>query len=125
MIGALTIDESMVLLDPAEGGPLDAVPGHRRRVAGAESNVVIALVRLGRHGLPISFDSSLWPRLRGASEVQLPAGETDRRLLCELRRRSGCGSAGGNRRRRDHPRPGRGEGALAARVRIQELEGEQ
>ena len=123
MIDALTIDESMVLLDPAEGGPLDAVPGHRRRVAGAESNVVIALAA-GPARPPDQLRFQPVARLRGASEVQLPAGETDRRLLCELRRRSGCGSAGGNRRRRDHPRPGRGEGALAARVRIQELEGE-
>ncbi|HLH69744.1 MAG TPA: sugar kinase [Candidatus Dormibacteraeota bacterium] len=47
MIDAITIGESMVLLDPTEDGPLDAVPGYRQRVAGAESNFAIALARLG------------------------------------------------------------------------------
>jgi 2-dehydro-3-deoxygluconokinase len=47
MIDAVTIGETMVLLDPIENGPLDMVSGYRQRVAGAESNFAIALARLG------------------------------------------------------------------------------
>jgi 2-dehydro-3-deoxygluconokinase len=47
MIDAVTIGETMVLLDPIESGPLDRVSGYRQRVAGAESNFAIALSRLG------------------------------------------------------------------------------
>ena len=47
MIDALSIGETMVLLDPVEDGPLDAVSGYRQRIAGAESNFAIALARLG------------------------------------------------------------------------------
>lgn len=54
MIDALTIGETMVLLDPLEDGPLDHVSGYRQRVAGAESNFAIALVRLGLRAAWIS-----------------------------------------------------------------------
>lgn len=47
MIDAITIGETMVLLDPVEDGHLDDVTGYRQRVAGAESNFAIALARLG------------------------------------------------------------------------------
>ena len=47
MIDAITLGESMVLLDPIEDGHLDGVSGYRQRVAGAESNFAIALARLG------------------------------------------------------------------------------
>jgi len=47
MIDAITLGETMVLLDPVEDGHLDGVSGYRQRVAGAESNFAIALARLG------------------------------------------------------------------------------
>ncbi|MHB8687328.1 MAG: sugar kinase [Candidatus Dormibacteria bacterium] len=54
MLDAVTIGESMILLDPIEDGPLDHVTGYRQRVAGAESNFAIALSRLGLHSAWIS-----------------------------------------------------------------------
>jgi 2-dehydro-3-deoxygluconokinase len=47
MIDAITIGETMLLLDPVDDGHLDYVSGYRQRVAGAESNFAIALARLG------------------------------------------------------------------------------
>lgn len=47
MIDALTLGETMLLLDPIEDGPLELVSGYRQRLAGAESNFAIALARLG------------------------------------------------------------------------------
>ena len=47
MIDAITIGETMLLLDPVDDGHLDYVSGYRQRVAGAESNFAIALGRLG------------------------------------------------------------------------------
>lgn len=47
MIDALTLGETMLLLDPVEDGPLELVSGYHQRVAGAESNFAIALARLG------------------------------------------------------------------------------
>lgn len=47
MIDALTLGETMVLMDPVEDGPLDRVTAYRQRVAGAESNFAIGLARLG------------------------------------------------------------------------------
>ncbi len=69
MIDALTIGETMVLLDPVEDGPLDAVSGYRQRVAGAESNFAIALARLGLR--------SAWVSRLGAD----PFGRLVRRCL--------------------------------------------
>jgi 2-dehydro-3-deoxygluconokinase len=54
MIDALTLGETMMLLDPVEDGPLEYVTGYRQRVAGAESNFAIALSRLGLRSAWIS-----------------------------------------------------------------------
>jgi sugar/nucleoside kinase (ribokinase family) len=43
----LTVGETMALLDPVEDGPLELGRALTLRVAGAESNVAIALARLG------------------------------------------------------------------------------
>lgn len=54
ILDAITVGESMVLMDPMEDGPLDTVTGYRQRVAGAESNFAIALSRLGLRAAWIS-----------------------------------------------------------------------
>jgi len=54
MIDAITIGETMVLLDPVDDGHLDSVSGYRQRVGGAESNFAIALARLGLRAAWIS-----------------------------------------------------------------------
>lgn len=46
-LDVLALGEPMVLLDPAERGPLDEVDDYRMRVAGAELNTLIGLSRLG------------------------------------------------------------------------------
>lgn len=43
----ITLGESMVLFTPEESGPLRHVSGFRKTIGGAESNVAIALARLG------------------------------------------------------------------------------
>ncbi|WP_067623066.1 sugar kinase [Alicyclobacillus acidiphilus] len=43
----VTVGESMVLLEPEDGESLEHATRFRKRVAGAESNVAIALARLG------------------------------------------------------------------------------
>jgi 2-dehydro-3-deoxygluconokinase len=50
----LTVGETMALLDPAGEGEPRAGSAFTLRVAGAESNVAIALVRLGVHAVWIS-----------------------------------------------------------------------
>jgi 2-dehydro-3-deoxygluconokinase len=44
---ALTVGETMALLDPLDDGPPAAGAGFTLRVAGAESNVALVLARLG------------------------------------------------------------------------------
>ena len=46
-MSVLTVGETMALLDPVEDGPLDAGRRLTLRIAGAESNVAVALARLG------------------------------------------------------------------------------
>ncbi len=52
MIRAVTCGEALVLMQPRERGPLDAVRDYTLRVAGAELNVAIGLARLG---IPTAF----------------------------------------------------------------------
>jgi sugar/nucleoside kinase (ribokinase family)/nucleoside-diphosphate-sugar epimerase len=46
-MSVLTVGETMALLDPVGDGPLDAGRALTLRIAGAESNLAVALVRLG------------------------------------------------------------------------------
>ena len=46
-LDVLALGEPMVLLDPAERGPIEAIDDYRMRVAGAELNTLIGLSRLG------------------------------------------------------------------------------
>ena len=45
----VTFGESMVVFNPDSSGPLSHVPGFTKSLGGAESNVAIALARLGHH----------------------------------------------------------------------------
>jgi 2-dehydro-3-deoxygluconokinase len=46
-MSVLTVGETMVLLDPVGDGPLEAGSAMTLRIAGAESNLAVALTRLG------------------------------------------------------------------------------
>ncbi len=67
----VTFGETMVLLTPTKQGPLDAVGQFEKGLAGAESNVAIALARLGHQVAWISklgadsFGRFVYKTLRG------------------------------------------------------------
>jgi 2-dehydro-3-deoxygluconokinase len=72
MRAALTLGETMALLDPLQDGPIDDGSRFRLRIAGAESNFAIALARLG---IPVTWVSRVGADAFGKLVVSSVASE--------------------------------------------------
>lgn len=97
-VDVVTLGESMALFQPLQEGPLSYAPLFTRAVAGAESNLAIALSRLGKRARWISrvgadpFGDALIHTLRGEGvDVSFVARDADAPTAVFFREMKGTG----------------------------------
>jgi sugar/nucleoside kinase (ribokinase family) len=71
-IDVITFGETMVLVDPAESGPLRYVSAFSKSIGGTESNVAIALAKLRLHNRFLGNESGDGQGTRCRYRYQLP-----------------------------------------------------